>query len=385
MSSVSLSVSPSVSILSADELRRALSVRDLTDPAAGPHAMQQLVSAALEALRSAWGCEVRVHRQSPVVSIADNYDRLHYPPDGAARDARYSRYVCDTALLRSQTSAMIPGLLRRLALTPPPEDVLLACPGLVYRRDCIDRLHTGEPHQMDLWRIRRGPPLTTDDLRDMIATVVRAVLPGREVKLTPAVHPYTTDGLQVDVRHGAEWVEIGECGLALPALLKESGLDVGATTGLAMGLGLDRVLMLRKGLDDIRLLRSADPRIASQLLDLEPYRPVSSMPQVRRDLSIVLDEQQTPEELGDAVRAALGEQAELVEAVQVLSETPHAALPPSAVKRMGISPGQKNVLLRVVLRALDRTLTHDECNALRDDIYAALHRGTAWEWAARPH
>lgn len=378
------SVSPSVSILSAEELRRALSVRDLTDPNYGPHAMQLLVSAAREALRAAWGCEVRVHRQSPVVSIADNYDRLHYPPGGAARDARYSRYVCDTALLRSQTSAMIPGLLRRLA-GGPPQDVLLACPGLVYRRDCIDRLHTGEPHQMDLWRIRRGPPLTTPDLRDMIGTVVRALLPGREVRLTAAVHPYTTDGLQIDVREKDEWVEIGECGLALPALLEESGLAPSHTTGLAMGLGLDRILMLRKGLDDIRILRSADPRIASQLMDLEPYRPVSSMPEVRRDVSLVLPEEQTPEELGDAVREALGERAELVETVQVLSETPCSALPPAAVKRLGISPGQKNVLVRVVLRALDRTLTHDECNTLRDDIYAALHKGTAWEWAARPH
>lgn len=385
MSSISTSAVPySVSILSAEELRRALSVRDLTDPAAGPHAMQQLVTGALEGLRSAWGCEVRVHRQSPIVSISDNYDRLHYPPGGAARDARYSRYVCDTALLRSQTSAMIPGLLRRLAVAPP-QDVLLACPGLVYRRDCIDRLHTGEPHQMDLWRVRRGTPLTTADLKDMIGTVVRALLPGREVRLTAAVHPYTTDGLQIDVLEKGEWVEIGECGLALPALLEESGLDAATTTGLAMGVGLDRILMLRKGLDDIRILRSADPRIASQLLDLEPYRPVSSMPEVRRDLSLVLEAEQTPEELGDAVREALGERAELVETVQVLSETPCSALPPAAVKRLGISPGQKNVLLRVVLRALDRTLTHDECNTLRDAIYAALHRGTAWEWAARPH
>lgn len=373
----------SVSILSAEELRRALSVRDLTDPTSGPHALQQLVEAALEALRQAWGCAVRVHRQSPIVSIADNYDHLHYPPEGAARDARYTRYVCDAALLRTQTSAMIPGLLRRLA-EAPPEDVLLACPGLVYRRDCIDRLHTGEPHQMDLWRVRRGAPLGVADLREMIETVVRALLPGRELRVEPARHPYTTDGLQIDVRDGDQWVEIGECGLALPALLAESGLEPGRTTGLAMGLGLDRILMLRKGLDDIRLLRSADPRIASQMLDLEPYRPVSSMPAVRRDLSLVLGEEDTPEELGDAVRAALGERAELVESVEVLSETPYRALPAAAVARLGIAPGQKNVLLRVVLRALDRTLTHEECNVLRDDIYAALHRGSSWEWAARP-
>lgn len=373
----------SVSILSAEELRRALSVRDLTDPASGPHALQQLVEASLEALRQAWGCAVRVHRQSPIVSIADNYDHLHYPPEGAARDARYTRYVCDTALLRTQTSAMIPGLLRRLA-EAPPEDVLLACPGLVYRRDCIDRLHTGEPHQMDLWRVQRGAPLGVADLREMIETVVRALLPGRELRVEPARHPYTTDGLQIDVREGDQWVEIGECGLALPALLAENGLEPGRTTGLAMGLGLDRILMLRKGLDDIRLLRSADPRIASQMLDLEPYRPVSSMPAVRRDLSLVLGEEDTPEELGDAVRAALGERAELVESVEVRSETPYRALPAAAVARLGIAPGQKNVLLRVVLRALDRTLTHEECNVLRDDIYAALHRGSSWEWAARP-
>jgi phenylalanyl-tRNA synthetase alpha chain len=373
----------SVSILSAEELRRALSVRDLTDPTSGPHALQQLVEAALEALRQAWGCAVRVHRQSPIVSIADNYDRLHYPPGGAARDARYTRYVCDTALLRTQTSAMIPGLLRHLA-EAPPEDVLLACPGLVYRRDCIDRMHTGEPHQMDLWRVRRGAPLGVSDLREMIDTVVRALLPGRELRVEPARHPYTTDGLQIDVRDGEQWVEIGECGLALPALLAENGLEPGLTTGLAMGLGLDRILMLRKGLDDIRLLRSADPRIASQMLDLEPYRPVSSMPAVRRDLSLVLGEEDTPEELGDAVRAALGARADLVESVEVRSETPYGALPAAAVARLGIAPGQKNVLLRVVLRALDRTLTHEECNVLRDDIYAALHRGSSWEWAARP-
>jgi len=376
--------SPSVSILSAEELRRALSVRDLTDPASGPHALQQLVASALDALRSAWGCDVLLHRQSPVVSIADNYDRLHYPPGGVARDARYTRYVCDTALLRSQTSAMIPSVLRKLAAAPP-EDALLACPGLVYRRDCIDRLHTGEPHQMDLWRVRRGPPLTPTDLRQMIATVVGALLPGRETRLTDAVHPYTTDGLQVDVREGDEWVEIGECGLALPALLAESGLEAGPVTGLAMGLGLDRILMLRKGLDDIRLLRSPNPRIATQLLDLEPYRPVSAMPAVRRDMSLVIDEGRTSEELGDRVRAALGERAELVESVEVVTETPYAALPPSAVKRLALRADQKNVLLRVVLRALERTLTHDECNVLRDDIYAALHQGTTWEWATRPH
>lgn len=216
-----------VRVLSADELRRALSVPDLSDPAHGPHAMQKLVADAVAALRRSWGCEVVVERQSPIVPIADNYDRLHYPPDGAARDARHTRYVSDGSLLRTQTSAMIPPLLRRLAsATRPLADVLLACPGLVYRRDCIDRLHTGEPQQLDLWRVRQGPPLDTRDLVAMVGHVLESTLPGHEWRTVPAAHPYTTDGLQLDVRNGDGWVEVGECGLALPELLAESGLPV---------------------------------------------------------------------------------------------------------------------------------------------------------------
>src|SRR6185503_6854576 len=94
--------------LSTAELLRALALRDLSDPAHGPHAMQLL----LAEIHAHLPAPVTVHRSSPVVSIADNYDHLGYPPDGAARDARYTRYVCDTALLRSQTSAMLPPLLR---------------------------------------------------------------------------------------------------------------------------------------------------------------------------------------------------------------------------------------------------------------------------------
>ncbi len=369
----------SIEILSAAALKRSLCLRDLTDPTDGPHALQRLLDAVLVALSAAWGVAPSVHRQSPIVSVADNYDRLRYPADGPARESRYTRYVCDVALLRTQTSAMIPRALRDLPRAPT--DHLLACPGLVYRRDRIDRLHTGEPHQVDLWRVRSGQPLGRDDLREMIALVVEAALPGRDWRVEPAVHPYTVDGLQIDVRDADEWVEIGECGLAHPELLREAGLAADSS-GLAMGVGLDRLLMLRKGIPDIRLLRSPDARIAEQMLDLEAYRPVSVMPPVRRDLSIAVHAGDVAEDLGDAVRSALGDEAEVVECVEVLSETSYDALPPAAITRMGMNPSQKNVLVRVVLRALDRTLTHAECNLLRDRIYAALHQGSVSEWAS---
>lgn len=373
-------------LLSIDAYRRAVSLRDLTDPTRGPHAMQLLLADVVTALRRTWGCGVREHRANPVVPIEDNYDRLHYPRDGAARDARYTRYVSDRMVLRTQTSAMIPDLLAQLAHLGPspsgPSDTLLVCPGLVYRRDAIDRLHTGEPHQVDLWRIRTGAPrLRGSDLEQMVHTVVRAALPGVACRTRPAEHPYTTDGLEIEVHTADGWVEIGECGLALPALLQEAGLDPNETTGLAMGLGLDRLVMLRKGLDDIRLLRATDPRVATQMTNLDPWRPVSSQPATRRDLSLVVSEDATDEQLGDAVRESLGAAADAVESLEPLARTPWADLTPAVRQRLGMHQGQANLLLRLTLRHLDRALTAEEANGLRNRVYAALHQGCRAEWA----
>ena len=142
-----------------------------------------------------------------------------------------------------------------------------------------------------------------------------------------------------------------------------------------MGVGLDRLLMLRKGIADIRLLRSADVRVASQMRDLTPYRAVSNQPAVVRDLSLAVEADITPEELGDRVREALGDGCDQIEHIEVKSETAYDAMPPQAIERLGMAPHHKNVLLRIVLRDLSRSLTHDEANALRNEIYRALHRG----------
>jgi phenylalanyl-tRNA synthetase alpha chain len=367
-------------LISTDAYRKALTLPDLTDATHGQHALQLLVHDAVAALRGGWGCDVIVHRAHPVVPVADNYELLGYAPDAAARDARYTRYVGDSDVLRTHTSAMIPCLLRSLAHAAHG-DVLLACPGLVYRRDRIDRLSVGEPHQLDLWRVRRAR-LCREDLSAMVAVVVEALVPGAAYRCLPADHPYTRDGLEVEVRAGEGWIEVLECGLAAPEVLARAGLP-SDYTGLAMGIGLDRALMLRKGIDDIRLLRSSDPRVAAQMRDLEPYRPVSAQPPVRRDLSIAVAAKTTAEELGDRVRAALGDRTDAVEAIQMLAETPGEELAPKAAERLGLRSGQKNVLLRVVLRHPTKSLTDAEANELRDSVYAAVHEGTEWTWAVR--
>lgn len=365
-------------------LQRALALRDLADPAHGPHAVQLVVDAVESALRRAWSVPVVRDGGPRVVDVADNYDRLRYSPDAITRDRRYSHYLGDGRMLRSHTSAGVPPLLRRLALFGRPTEVLLSVPGICYRRDVIDRHHVGEPHQLDLWRIRlAGPPLGEDDLTRMIDLVAAAVLPGAPWRTIDGTHPYTLAGREIDLDAGTGEVEIGECGLAHPEVLAAAGLPATAS-GLALGVGLDRLVMLAKGIPDIRLLRSTDPRVAGQLTNLAPYRPVSAMPPARRDLSLAVAATLDTELLGDQVRAALGDRATAVEEATVLSETAYDDLPETARERMGLRSGQKNVLLRVILRDLDRTLTAAEANILRDRIYATLHKGTTHEWTTPP-
>jgi phenylalanyl-tRNA synthetase alpha chain len=103
------------------------------------------------------------------------------------------------------------------------------------------------------------------------------------------------------------------------------------------------------------------------------------MPPVRRDLSVAVDPDvdASDEAIGDRIRDTLGGDAAVVESVDVLAETAYRELPPAARQRLGIAPSQRNLLIRLVLRPVDRTLTDSEANLLRDRIYTALHQGTA--------
>jgi phenylalanyl-tRNA synthetase alpha chain len=347
--------------------------------------MQVLLAEVVETLARTWQYAVEVQRRRPLVAVEDNYDRLGYARADIVRGARYSRHAAETVMLRSHTTAGIPPALRRLAGDRRPgraTDLLLALPGLCYRRDSIDRLHVGTPHQVDLWRITSAR-MGRADLMEMAGLVVEAVLPGARWRAVAATHPYTCNGLQVDVETATGWVELAECGLAAPHVLARAGLSPERWSGLALGMGLDRAVMLRKGVDDIRLLRSTDPRIAAQMLDLSRWQAVSAYPPIRRDLSIVVTGLADAELLGGAVRTALGAAADDLESMSVLSSTSSETLPPAARARLGLHPGQVNVVLRLVLRPLGGTLTAEQANRLRDEVYAAVHEGPTWEWAAR--
>lgn len=361
--------------ISTEMLQNCLSIRDLTNPLQGKHAMQILLSKIVNSISNSLDCDVQIHRKSPIVRLEDNYDLLNYPTDGASRDVRYTKYINDNLILRTQTSSMIPSIMKDLSLTEINKDTLMVCPGIVYRRDVIDRIHVASPHQLDLWVVSEKVK-TKQDLIEMIKIILTAIIPKMEYKLTDSPHPYTTDGVQIDVKSQGQWIEVGECGVASSSVLELSGKPL---HGLAMGLGLDRLLMLAKGIDDIRLIRDEDNRVQSQMLDLKKYKKVSKMPPSKKDISIAVDKDMKEEEIGSIIYEKYPEYIDSIEEISVLSETHYENLPKSAIERMGVNKMQKNLLVRIVIRSLSRTLTMDEAKNIRNDIYLTLHKGSSLE------
>lgn len=362
----------------SETVERSLAVKDLTFDGS-THAIN-LVREAVQAKLLEHGFpNIKVVRGNPVVSTADNFDRLRFSKDNLGRSSTYTRYLDENHVLRTHTSAMVPEALDELAKHSEVEDITFIFPGLVYRRDVSDRTHLGVFHQMDIWRIQKNNKrrsLAADHLRDLVKTVFEAATPGVEPIVYDAVHPYTIEGIEVYAQFGDDELEVLEAGLAHPEVLANSGLDPEEYSGLALGMGIDRLVMARKGMQDIRLLRADNPKIASQMHDLRNFEYVSNQPDMSRDLSYVVAADSTPEDIAESLREAFKDNEYLIEEITVKTVTTPQELHSSAAERLGITDEQINVLVNIVLRHPDRTLTKKEINALYSDAYPHIHKGS---------
>jgi phenylalanyl-tRNA synthetase alpha chain len=361
-------------VVDSEKISKSLGIIDLSDPRNGIHAVNLVVDRIVTRLnRESDFPKAQIKRADPVVSVANNFDRLLFPNDNLSRSSVYTRYVDENHVLRTHTSSMLPEILDEISMEKP-DDYLVACPGICYRRDVVDKKHCGEPHQFDTWRIKRGVPrLLRKDLIRLIDLVIDATIPGTEYRANEVVHPYTINGLEIEALVKGEWIEILECGEAHPVVLRNSNLDPGEYSGLAMGIGLDRLAMIIKGIDDVRILRAEDIRIKRQMSDLNQYIPVSKMPPIRQDMSFSVDQENTEEDVCEGIRDAIGNDIDLLEEVKIVSETPYANLPPQAIERLGIKPNQKNILARIILRSHERSLLKEEANSIRDRIYRKVN------------
>lgn len=369
--------------ISKSELKEYLGIADLTDePKLGesPHAVRILYEQIIAKLKAKYpSSKIIIVKENPIVSERDCYDNLLVPKDNLSRSSTYTHYVDDKHCLQTHTTAQIPAALRKLKADYENwDDVLILVPGLAYRRDVYDKTHLGILHQLDIWRIVKNHKIgkmLKSDLLSLVHAIQDAAAPGWKLRIEDNPHPYTNEGIEVNAQKDGRDIEILECGLLGDEIIKLNGLDPEKVSGLASGLGLDRLVMTLKDIPDIRYLRSTNPRIAAQMQDLEIYKEVSLQPAISRDMSYSVDENQVEEDINQNIAVAIGDWLPALESVEVLNETGYNDLPEIAKLKLGIKPNQKNILVRITLRDLNRSITNEEANQIYKNIYQQVNEG----------
>lgn len=362
-------------VMLPERLAASLAIPDLTDPKNGVHAINLVVQNVRRALENAcMGIPVEEIHTDPRVSVKENFDDLLFPADNLGRSSRYTRYVTPDTVLRTHTSASIPSWLKKVA-RKGVEDTIVVLPGMCYRRDVVDKTHCGEPHQMEVWRIRHGNPrFGRSDLIHLVETILNGVVPRYEYRANEMKHPYTINGLEVEVLVNGSWLEVLECGEAHPVVLENAGLNPREYSGLALGMGLDRLVMIIKKIDDIRILRSNDPRIRRQMVNLDTFITVSDQPAAKRVLSYSTSVDKTEEDVCEEIRDELGPESVYIEEIQYF-EIPYEQLPAKARENLGIRSDQKNVVATLIFRSPEGSLQRTMVNAWMRRLYPKLNEG----------
>ncbi|MBP9900455.1 MAG: phenylalanine--tRNA ligase subunit alpha [Verrucomicrobiota bacterium] len=209
--------------------------------------------------------------------IEDEYhcfDALNTPADHPARDAQDTFYLhTQTAtglkpaglrLLRTHTSSV---QIRVMKSQPPPVRIIV--PGRVYRRDNADATHNPTFHQIEGLYVDKG--VTVGDLKGTVEFVFKELMGGDvKIRFRPHYFSYTEPSYEIDFANalvkkmGKDWLEIAGCGMVHPQVFENVGYDPAIWTGWAFGFGIERIAMLRYGIDDIRLFYENDVRFLKQ-------------------------------------------------------------------------------------------------------------------------
>ncbi len=199
-----------------------------------------------------------------------NFEALNIPKNHPARDTQDTFYINENILLRTQTS---PVQVRVMEKQKPP--IRIISPGRVYRSDAVDATHSPIFHQIEGLVVDKG--ITFAHLKGTLETFVKRLY-GEDsvVRFRPHHFPFTEPSAEVDVQcfhchgegcrlcKGEGWIEILGCGMVHPKVLANCGIDPEVYTGFALGMGLERVVMRRYQIDDMRLFYENDVRFLKQ-------------------------------------------------------------------------------------------------------------------------
>lgn len=198
-----------------------------------------------------------------------NFEALNFPKDHPARDMQDTFFIGGDVLLRTHTSAVQPRIMER---SKPPLRVI--APGTVYRRDS-DITHSPMFHQVEGFMVDKGVRFT--DLKGILSLFLHRLFgPSTEVRFRPSFFPFTEPSAEADIRcvicggsgcrvcKGSGWIEILGAGMIHPEVFKSAKYDPEEFTGFAFGLGIERIAMLKFGIDDLRLFFENDVRFLGQ-------------------------------------------------------------------------------------------------------------------------
>lgn len=199
-----------------------------------------------------------------------NFEALNTPADHPSRDLQDTFWLADGRLLRSQTS---PVQIRVMESQPPP--VRIIAPGRVYRRDTTDATHSANFHQIEGLYVDRRVSLA--DLKHDITCFAQSMMgPDVKVRFRPHFFPFTEPSVEYDfschvcggrgcrVCKQSGWIEISGAGLVHPNVFKKVGYDPEKYSGYAFGMGVERIAMIKYGINDIRDLYTNDLRFLEQ-------------------------------------------------------------------------------------------------------------------------
>jgi phenylalanyl-tRNA synthetase alpha chain len=207
-----------------------------------------------------------------------NFDLLNVPKDHPSRDMQDTFYVASAGedgedmVMRTHTSPVQVRYMERFVKEGGAFPLRVIVPGKVFRNEATDATHEAQFYQLEGLMVDKG--ISVGHLKGTLEHFFAKLFGGSvEVRLRPSFFPFVEPGLEVDMRLTGNdapeklkgrWIEIMGAGMVHPNVLRDAGLDPEVYQGFAFGMGIDRLAMMRYGVDDVRLFYNGDLRVVSQ-------------------------------------------------------------------------------------------------------------------------
>lgn len=207
-----------------------------------------------------------------------NFDFLNVPKDHPSRDMQDTFYVekkgddGEAVVMRTHTSPVQVRYMERFVKEGREFPIRVIVPGKVFRNEATDATHEAQFYQLEGLMVDKD--ISIGHLKGTLEVFFAKLFGGSvEVRLRPSFFPFVEPGLEVDMRLTSEsapeklrgrWIEIMGAGMVHPSVLRNAGIDPEVYQGFAFGMGIDRLAVMRYGVDDVRLFYNGDMRVVSQ-------------------------------------------------------------------------------------------------------------------------